>query len=121
MELSLFKNRTHTLSALSFRILQAATLTLTLAIALPANAAGDRTLSSRIAPTYPELAKRMRVFGEVKIEATVDASGKVTDTKAILGNHMLAEAAEEALRRSRFEPGASQTTETVEYNFPRLP
>jgi hypothetical protein len=36
-------------------------------------AAEERAVKSRVAPVYPEIAKRMRISGVVKLEVTVDA------------------------------------------------
>ena len=68
-------------------MLQAAALVLLVGLALPARAGDDRAVKSRVAPVYPEIAKRLRIGGEVKLEATVDAQGKVKDVKAVSGNH----------------------------------
>jgi len=94
-----------------------AMLALLAAMVLPARAADERAVKQRVAPVYPEIAKRMKIVGEVKLEATVDASGKVTDVKALSGNHMLTVAAEDAVRKWRFEPGASDTKVDVAVNF----
>jgi TonB family protein len=99
------------------RLMQAAALALMVALAMPASAADTRTVKMRVAPVYPEIAKRMRVTGEVKLTVTVDAEGKVTDVQPISGNRMLSEAAEEAVRKWRFEPGAGATTVEVSVNF----
>jgi TonB family protein len=95
---------------------KAGVLGLLLATALPALADG-RAVKSRVSPVYPEIAKRMRVSGQVKLEAAVDAQGKVTDVKELSGNHTLALAAKEALMHWRFVPAPSDTNETVEINF----
>uniref|UniRef100_E6PZI7 TonB C-terminal domain-containing protein n=1 Tax=mine drainage metagenome TaxID=410659 RepID=E6PZI7_9ZZZZ len=79
--------------------------------------AEDRAVKQRVAPIYPEIAKRMRVTGVVQVEATVAPDGKVTATKTLSGNHMLATAAEEAVQRWRFVPGDAQSTVNVEINF----
>ena len=102
---------------MGMRVLKAAVLALMLMVALPGSAAGDRTVKWKVAPVYPELAKRMKIEGAVKVEASVDADGKVTDVKTISGNHALAVAAEEAVRKWKFVPAASKSTETVEVNF----
>jgi len=86
-------------------------------MALPAHAGDERTVKSRVAPIYPEIAKRMRVEGEVKLEATVDAGGNVTDVKEISGNHILALAAEDAVRKWKFESGSGDSTVIVAVNF----
>lgn len=86
-------------------------------LAIPAHAAGDRGIAARVAPVYPELAKRMKITGAVKVEATVDAAGKVTEAKAISGSKILEPAAEEAVRKWKFETGAASSTVEVEVNF----
>ena len=86
-------------------------------MALPAHAGDERAVKTRVAPVYPEIAKRMRVEGEVKLEATVDAGGNVTDVKEISGNHILALAAEDAVRKWKFESGSGESTVIVAVNF----
>ena len=81
------------------------------------SAAEERAVKSRVAPVYPELAKRMKIMGVVKVEATVDADGRVTDAKAISGSHTLAPAAEDAVRKWKFAPGAGTETVNVEIKF----
>jgi TonB family protein len=98
------------------KLVQAGTLVLMLAVSLYASAE-SRAVKSRTSPVYPEIAKRMRVSGQVKLEASVDAQGKVTEVKELSGNHTLALAAKEALMQWKFVPAASETNETVEINF----
>jgi TonB family protein len=86
-------------------------------MAVPAHAAGDREVKSRVAPVYPELAKRMKITGAVKIEAKVNPDGNVLEAKAISGNRMLEPAAEDAVRKWKFESGAAVSTEQIEINF----
>ena len=108
---------TKNLKAISIKTAQAAAMALILVIALPAHAGDDRPIKSRVAPVYPEIAKRMHISGAVKLEATVDAQGKVTDVKALSGNRMLSAAAEEAVRQWKFAPGASDSNVNVEVDF----
>jgi len=112
-----FGNRRRAVGRLGIRVFQAAALALVLAMAMPARATDDRAVKSRVSPIYPEIAKRMRIAGAVRLEAIVDAQGKVTDVKTISGNHMLAVAAEDAVRQWKFVPGASDTSVNVEVNF----
>jgi TonB family protein len=79
--------------------------------------AADRRVQRRIQPIYPELAKRMRVGGTVRIEATVAPDGSVIEAKAVSGNRMLAPAAEEAIRKWKFAPETAASTEDVEIDF----
>ena len=99
------------------RLAQAAALALAVTLALPTRAADERPVRSRVAPVYPELAKRMRVTGIVKVEATVDTSGKVTAVKTLSGSRVLSTAAEDAVSRWKFAPGADQATVDVDVNF----
>jgi TonB family protein len=99
------------------RLLHAAVLALVVVLAMPAHAADTRAVKSRVAPVYPEIAKRMKISGSVMVEATVDAEGKVTAVKTINGNRMLSAAAEEAVHKWKFESGAGESTVQVELNF----
>jgi TonB family protein len=85
-------------------------------LALPGYAS-DRVVKSKVPPVYPEIAKRMKITGVVKVEATVDADGKVTDVKTLSGSHTLSPAAEEAVRKWKFAPAAATSTEDVDVNF----
>ena len=71
-------------------LLSAVVFALAAGLALPARAGDDqRAVKSRVAPVYPEIAKRLKITGEVKLEALVNAEGKVKSVKAVSGNHML--------------------------------
>jgi len=100
-----------------FRVLQAAAFTAIVALALPVRAGDTRAVKSRVAPLYPEIAKRMRISGEVQLQATVDAQGKVKDVKPVSGNHMLEAAAADAVRQWKFVPGDGDSVVTVTINF----
>jgi TonB family protein len=97
--------------------LQAAALALAFAVAIPARAGDERAVKSRVSPIYPELAKRMRITGLVKVEASVDAEGKVTAVKTVSGNHALSSAAEDAVSKWKFVPGDGPSTVDVDVNF----
>jgi TonB family protein len=98
-------------------VLQAGALALVMALAVSARAAEERAVQSRVAPVYPEIAKRLKIAGVVKVEVTVDAAGRVKDVKTLSGNHMLAAAAEDAVRGWKFAPGAGISTVQLEINF----
>jgi TonB family protein len=106
-----------TLRRAGLRWAHAAALVLVIAMALPARAADERTVKSRVAPVYPEIAKRMRIEGEVRLSVTVDPDGKVTDVKPISGNHMLSTAAEDAVRKWKFETSSGDSTVDVSLTF----
>jgi TonB family protein len=101
-----------------FALLRATAVALVLALGLPfCGRAEERAVKSRVAPVYPEIAKRMKVSGPVKLDVTVDADGKVTDVKEVSGNHTLSIAAQEAVRKWKFAPGPGVSTVSVELNF----
>jgi TonB family protein len=106
-----------TLRRMEVRLILAVVLALTVALAIPARAADQRAVLSRFAPIYPEIAKRMKISGVVRLSVTVDAAGKVTDVKTLSGNHMLSAAAEDAVYKWKFEPGPGASTLEVSLNF----
>jgi TonB family protein len=77
----------------------------------------ERKVTSRVAPFYPELAKRMRLQGVVKVEAVVRPNGTVKSTRVLGGNPVLVEAAVDAVNKWKFEPGPDETTEVVQLTF----
>ena len=89
-----------------------------MAVSLPLHAAdSERPVKSRVAPVYPEIAKRMHISGSVTIAATVAPDGSVSATKAVSGNKMLSGAAEEAVHKWKFVPASDESTIEVEVNF----
>jgi TonB family protein len=77
----------------------------------------ERKVLNRIAPVYPELAKRMHMSGVVKLEVVILANGNVKATKALGGNPVLILAATDAVRKWKFEAAPEETTEVVQLAF----
>jgi TonB family protein len=96
---------------------RAAVLILASALALHGTAQEARAIKSKVAPIYPEIAKRMKISGVVKVEATVDADGKVTSVKTLSGNLMLSPAAEAAIRKWRFQAASAESKVNIDLNF----
>jgi TonB family protein len=82
-----------------------------------ASTASDRKVSTRVAPVYPDLAKKMHIHGMVRVEATVRPNGSVKSTRALGGNPVLIDAAQDAVGKWKFEPGQNETTEVVQVTF----
>lgn len=98
------------------RMFPVVALALAVMAALPATAE-ERAVKSRVPPIYPDIAKRMKVEGTIAVEATVDASGKVTSAKSMGGSALLAPAAEDAVYKWKFEPSAGTSKVRVDINF----
>jgi len=59
---------------------------------------------SKVQPIYPELAKRMKVTGTVRVAILVDTAGKVVSAKAVDRAAVLRGSAELAVKQWRFKP-----------------
>jgi len=57
-----------------------------------------------VEPVYPEIAKRARVSGMVILEARIDPTGNVIDTRVLRSIPLLDQAAMDAVRRWKYEP-----------------
>jgi TonB family protein len=82
--------------------------------------AGDesgRKIKSRVSPQYPELARKVNARGTVKIEIVITPAGIVKSTKVIGGHPLLVNAAEDAVKKWRYEPASEETTTVIEFNF----
>jgi TonB family protein len=77
----------------------------------------ERKVASRVAPVYPELAKKMHIRGVVKLEAIVRPNGTVRSTRALGGNPVLVEAAIDAVGKWKFDPAPGETTEVLQLSF----
>ncbi len=78
---------------------------------------GDRKVKSKVSPAYPELARHANISGTVKLEATIASNGSVKAVKVLGGHPLLAGAAEDALKKWKYEPSAGETTAVVEFHF----
>jgi TonB family protein len=77
----------------------------------------NRKIKNKVAPVYPELAKRMSITGVVKLQVTVAANGSIKNAKVIGGHPVLASAALDAVKKWRFEAGPEESTGILEFRF----
>ncbi len=77
----------------------------------------ERKVASRVAPVYPELAKKMHIHGIVRVEAVVKANGNVKSTRVLGGNPVLVDAALDAIGKWKFETAQTETTEVLQLTF----
>lgn len=76
-----------------------------------------RPVKTQAKPTYPELARKMNVSGSVKVELVVAANGAVKSAKALGGHPLLIDAAVNAAKQCKYEAGADETKEVMEFKF----
>jgi TonB family protein len=82
--------------------------------------ADPRKSVKTVPPVYPAIALKMRVEGTVKLDATVDPDGSVSDVKVVSGHQLLAPAAVEAVKKWKYESGDGKASQavSVEFNLP---
>jgi len=76
-----------------------------------------RKVTSRVVPAYPELARTMNVKGAVRLEVVVAPNGTAKSVKVIGGHPVLAQAAERAVQKWKWERVAHDTNEPIELRF----
>jgi protein TonB len=77
----------------------------------------DRKVKSRVTPVYPEIARKMGLTGNVKLQLVVAPNGEVKETKVIGGHPILVNAAVDAVKKWRYETASAESTGTVEFRF----
>ena len=76
-----------------------------------------RKVKSRVAPIYPDIARRMSITGTVRVIVVVSSNGTVKSTKLVGGHPILVSAAMDALKKWKFEPASDESTGLVEFKF----
>jgi TonB family protein len=76
-----------------------------------------REIVRRVAPTYPDLARRLQISGVVKLRATVAPNGSVKLIEPVGGNPVLMKAAQEAVGSWKYAPAPDETRELIELRF----
>jgi TonB family protein len=72
-------------------------------VALGGEVTPARMISS-VPPIYPAMAKSQHVAGDVRVDALVDANGRVVTMKVVAGPSLLHQAAMDALRQWKYQP-----------------
>ena len=78
---------------------------------------GARQVVRKVAPVYPDLARRMRITGIVKLRATIAPDGSVKSIESVGGNPLLIKAAQEAVTKWKYAPALHETRELIELRF----
>ena len=92
----------------------------TLFVAPALRAAQDdtaRKVTKKVVPLFPEIAKRMRLTGTVKMTATVAPDGAVKAVRTLGGNAVFVVVAEDAVKQWKYELSTKETTESIALVF----
>jgi TonB family protein len=85
--------------------------------ALVAQDDSSRKVIARTAPVYPEMAKKMRLKGRVKVDVVISPRGSVISANMIGGNPVFEKSALDAVKQWRFESTDKETKATVVLEF----
>ncbi len=77
----------------------------------------ERQITHRVAPVYPDLARRVGITGMVRMVATITPAGAVKSVSVVGGNPVLIDAAIAALKAWKFAPAPNETRQLVELRF----
>jgi TonB family protein len=77
----------------------------------------NRKVVTRISPVYPALARTMSLKGNVRMDAVVSPNGTVRSVVLRGGHPVLAQAAQSAIMKWRWEPATHETREPIEVKF----
>jgi TonB family protein len=81
-----------------------------------ASSTGTRKVVQKIYPVYPDIAKRMNLTGTVRVVAVVLTDGMVKTVEPVGGSPVLIKAAQDAVAKWKFAPGA-ESRELIELRF----
>lgn len=75
-----------------------------------------RKIVRKVEPKYPDIARKMNLTGTVKVMALVTSDGSVKKVEAVGGSPILVVAAQDAVSKWKYAPGA-ESQELVEMRF----
>jgi TonB family protein len=110
-------SRRTTASLLAVLALAVATGTVTVRAQQPQSEEIARRVKTKVAPLYPELARKMNITGTVKVEVVVAPNGTVKDARVVGGHPVLATSALDAVKKWRFEPAPGESTGVIDFKF----
>jgi periplasmic protein TonB len=65
---------------------------------------GLNNATSKVQPEYPQMARQLKIEGQVELEAVVAESGAVEKVNIVSGNPVLTRPAVDALKKWKFAP-----------------
>ena len=76
-----------------------------------------RKVRVKVEPVYPDIARKMKLNGTVRVEVVISPNGNVKETKVIGGHPILVTAAVDAVKKWKFDPANAETTGIYEIKF----
>jgi protein TonB len=100
----------------------AANVTSEVAERVQMSASTSENVAAPARPNYPMLARQMKVQGSVILQALIGKDGVIQSLRVVRGPHILAAAAEDAVRQWHFKPhyeggDAVETQAKITVNF----
>ncbi len=77
----------------------------------------ERKAIGKVAPVYPDLARRMHIAGVVKLEVVIQPNGNAKSTSVVGGSPVLVQSATDAVRKWKFDAAPDETVGLVEITF----
>lgn len=77
----------------------------------------ERKIVTRIEPEYPETLKRLYIGGIVRVQVTVDSTGKVESAELLGGSPILGQSAMKAVKQWKYVPAAGTEKLVVQLEF----
>ena len=78
---------------------------------------GKRKTKFKSSVAYPELARRMKIAGKVKIEVMIAPDGHVKSARAVGGHPVLVQSCLDSLKDWKFETAPEESVQIIEFNF----
>ena len=77
----------------------------------------ERKIRIKVEPVYPDIARKMKLNGTVRVQVVISPNGNVKETKVIGGHPILVTAAVDAVKKWKFDPANAETTGILEIKF----
>ncbi len=78
---------------------------------------GKRRTRFKTSIAYPELARRMKIAGKVKIEVMIAPDGHVKSARAVGGHPVLVQSCLDSVKDWKFDASPEETAQVIEFNF----
>ena len=77
----------------------------------------ERKVTKRVMPVYPEIARKLKLSGTVKLTAVVAGAGHVTSVEVVGGHPVLILAAQDAAKQFVFQAASAESREILTFVF----